>query len=157
LTPGQIGGMLALALLAALAVALWRRPPYAAFAAAFIAVPALYAGGVLAVSLLAQPMMLSRIFCWMGIPLCLTQARALLASGGGLRPLLAGLSAVTLGVGLFYQLAPSPDASDLAYYAPPLNELRMLTPVPRPATEIGIMPALFGTGGITPGEVAERI
>lgn len=186
LTPGQIGGMLALALLAALAVALWRRPPDAAFAAAFIAVPALYAGGVLAVSLLAQPMMLSRIFCWMGIPLCLTQARALLASGGGLRPLLAGLSAVTLGVGLFYQLAPSPDAkepwrdvvaeaggdleraalvvlgsdtdpSDLAYYAPPLNELRMLTPVPRPATEIGIMPALFGTGGITPGEVAERI
>ncbi len=148
-------------------------------------IPGLYAALVILVSVTLQPIFLSRIFCWVGIPLCLLEAHALTARGW-LRPVAAIVIAVTTGVGLFYQitanaaakepwrdalqfvgsqvkqaelvvLAPNTDPAPVMYYAPVLPHVAMWTNEPMSAGDVGIMPRLFGIAGITRDEIERWI
>jgi hypothetical protein len=146
------GFLLAAALLAALAGALWVRPPARREFTVTVLIPALFLALVLLASL-KQSIMIGRVLCWMTIPLSLTLARALLVPSR-VRPALAGLTGVTLAVGLTWQigfadgakepwrdvlgdaraglkqadlvvLGPSMDPVILTYYAPEVTRARM--------------------------------
>jgi len=148
-------------------------------------IPGLYTAPVLLVSATLQPIFLSRIFCWVGIPLCLVEAQAL-AARGWLRPIAAIVIAAATGVGLYYQidananakepwrdalqfvapqlkqadlvvLAPNTDPAPVMYYAPVLPHVAMWTNQPMSAADIGVMPRLFSIAGITRDEIVRRI
>jgi uncharacterized membrane protein len=146
------GAELAVSSCGFLAWILWRHRPDSRTCLITLVIPSLYASFVLLISLILQPILLSRIFLWTGVPLYLLQAHALLASRASSR-MFAGVTAVVMAIGLFYQLAPSPDAkepwrrviqefsgnlseadivvlapgtdaADLMYYAPPMRQVR---------------------------------
>ncbi len=186
LTPGAFpGGELAVVLCCLLAIALWRRPPDRPASVIVLAVPLFYLTCVLVVSLAFQPMMLSRIFVWTGIPLCLLQAHAL-SIRWRLRPVVATIIVFVVAVGLFYQLNPNPDAkepwrsvirevepdltradlvvlgpdtdpADLMYYAPHLSQVKIWTKTTLPEAQAGVMAQLFGITRITRNEIIASI
>jgi hypothetical protein len=133
---------------------------------------------------LVQPMMLSRIFSWIGIPLCLLQAHAL-SGRGHLRRVLVAITSAVVAVSLFYQLTPDPDAkepwrsviqevsldlsradlvvlgpstdvSNLMYYAPSIRQVRIWAEDPS-GSEGEFMAKLFGVKPITQDAIAEQI
>jgi mannosyltransferase len=172
LTPGAFpGGELAVVLCCLLALALWQRPPDRRASVIMLAIPLFYTTCVLVVSLAFQPMMLSRIFVWTGIPLCLVQAHAL-SVRWRLQPVVAAVIVVVVAVGLFYQLNANPDAkepwrsvirdigpdltradlvvvgpdtdpADLMYYAPRLRRVHIWTEATRPEAPGNVIPQLF--------------
>jgi mannosyltransferase len=185
LTPARFpGGELAIALSSVLGFALWRHQPDGRASLIALVIPGLYAGCVLLLSLLVQPMMLSRIFSWIGIPLCLLQAHAL-SGRGHLRRVLVAITSAVVAVSLFYQLTPDPDAkepwrsviqevsldlsradlvvlgpstdvSNLMYYAPSIRQVRIWAEDPS-GSEGEFMAKLFGVKPITQDAIAEQI
>jgi mannosyltransferase len=186
LTPGRFpGGIVAIMLTGVLAASIWRDAPERRTAVIALAIPGLYAALVVLVSVTVQPILLSRIFCWIGAPLCLIQARAMLARGR-LRPVAIGAILGAAAIGLYYQfsvdaeakepwresilaadtglkqaelvvLAPNTDPSAVMYYAPGLTHVAMWSGEPLTPSELGIMPRLFGIPGITVDEIAHPI
>jgi mannosyltransferase len=162
---------------------LWRHRPDARACLITLVIPGLYAGLVLLGSLIAQPILLGRIFLWTGVPLYLAQAYALFAPGAPSR-IFAAITVVVMATGLFYQLAPSPDAkepwrriiqalsrdlseadivvltpetdaADLIYYAPPMHQVREWRDT-RSLTR-GPMGTLFDITPITTAEIVELV
>jgi hypothetical protein len=186
LTPGRFpGGLLAITVAGVLAASIWRDRPERRAAFIGLAIPGFYAALAILVSVTVQPILLSRVLCWMGVPLCLIQARALLARGW-LRPIAIGAIVGTTAIGLYYQfsvgaeakepwrqsvlsakaelqqaelvvLAPDTDPAAIMYYAPGLSRVAMWSSEPLTPSELGIMPQLFGVAGITIDEIARRI
>lgn len=186
LTPGHFpGGVLAIVMVCVLALAVWRRALPRHMGTIVLEIPGLYAALVILVSVSLQPIALSRIFCWVGVPLCLLQAHAL-AARGWLRPIAAVTIVGTACVALFYQLDTSPDVKEpwrqvldsvepelrqadlvvlgpdtdpaaVMYYAPALPHIAMWTSEPMSPAELGIMPRVFGIRGIVLAEILHRI
>jgi hypothetical protein len=186
LTPGHFpGGIAAAAVACVLAVAVLRELPAPRVTAIALAIPGLYVALVILVSVTLQPIFLSRIFCWIGIPLCLIGAHAV-TSRGWLRPVAIVTIAGATFIGLSYQLdanpaakepwhdaiqsseallkqaelvvlGPNTDPAPVMYYAPALSRVAMWTAEPTPAAALGIMPRLFGVPGITRDEIARAI
>lgn len=186
LTPGHFpGGILTAILTSALAIGFWRHYPSRRVILVVLAPVGLYAAFVLLVSVTLQPIILSRIFTWVGIPLCLIEAHVLTVRGWR-RLLCLTVIGGTTAVGLFYQLGINPDAKEpwrsvieaarpdladadlvvlapgtdpapLMYYAPRLRHVGQWTNKPMPAKEVGIMPRLFGIEGITESDIVNQI
>jgi len=186
LTPGRFpGGILAVAVVGILAVSIWRQMPSRRFLMIAVAIPGAYIALVTFVSLSVQPILLSRIFCWTVIPLCLIEAWALLTDDW-LRPIAVGVILGTVAVGLCYQLGINPDAKEpwreatryvatelhqgdlvvLApgtdpaapkYYVPKLVHVAMLSSEALAPSQLGIMPGLLGVPGIPYQQVASLI
>jgi mannosyltransferase len=186
LTPGHFpGGMLTAILISALAIGLWRHYPSRHVILVILAPVGLYAALVLLVTVTLQPIILSRIFSWVGIPLCLIEAHVLEIRGWR-RLLCLTVIGGTTAVGLFYQLdanadakepwrsvieavrpdlaeadlvvlGPGTDPAPLMYYAPRLRHVALWTNKPTPAKELGIMPGLFGIEGITENTIVSQI
>jgi hypothetical protein len=186
LTPGHFpGGILAVLMASVLVVGIWRRPLSSPTATVAVLIPLLYAGLVVLVSLLLQPILLSRIFSWVGIPLCLLEAHALTVPGWWRPVILTVIGGVT-AVGLFYQLDASPDAKEpwrqtvaavepelmqaelvvlgaktdpapLMYYAPKLSHVVVWQNRALPSAQVGIMAGLFGTDGVAGDDIIRRI
>lgn len=186
LTPGHFpGGMLTAILTSALAIGIWRHYPSRRVILVVLAPVGLYAAFVLLVSVTLQPIILSRIFSWVGIPLCLIEAHVLTVRGWR-RLLCLTVIGGTTAVGLFYQLGvnadakepwrsvieavrpdlaeadlvvlgPGTDPAPLMYYAPRLRHVGLWTNKPTPAKEVGIMPGLFGIEGITESDIVNKI
>jgi 4-amino-4-deoxy-L-arabinose transferase-like glycosyltransferase len=182
LTPGAFpGGELAVVLCCLLALVLWRRPPDQRASVIILGIPLIYVACVLVVTLTFQPMMLSRIFAWIGIPLCLLPAHSL-SVRWRLQPVAAVVIVVVSAVGLFYQLDANPDAkepwrnvirdigpdltradlvvlgpetdpADLIYYTPPLRRVQIWTEAAPPDAQLGVMPRLFRVPRITRSEI----
>jgi mannosyltransferase len=182
LTPGAFpGGELAVVLCCLLAFVLWRRPPDQRASVIILGIPLIYVACVLVVTLTFQPMMLSRIFAWIGIPLCLLQAHSL-SVRWRLQPVAVAVIVVVSAVGLFYQLNANPDAKEpwrnvirdigpdltradlvvlgpdtdpaaLIYYAPPLRRVQMWTEAVPPDAQLGVTPQLFRITRITRSEI----
>ena len=179
------GGELTVLLLGVLALAIWRHPPGGRAAMVMIAIPGLYAGAVLLVSLLVQPILLSRIFCWVGIPLCLLPAHAL-SVRSVLRPVVAVAVFAVIAIGLSDQLGATPDAkepwrsvirqiepslaradlvvlspqtdpADLFYYAPKTHPVRMWSEGLPPTSEDTALRQVFGISQITRQEIIAEI
>jgi mannosyltransferase len=186
LTPGRFpGGMLAIALVVVLAISIWRHRSSRRTLLVAVAIPATYTALIILVSLTVQPILLSRILCWLVIPLCLIEAQALLAHGW-LRPIAMGIILGTAAVGLYYQLsinpgatepwreavqyaatalrqadlvvlAPGTDPSPLGYYAPKLRHVMMLSSDTLAPSQLGIMPRLLDVSGVPLAQVEDRI
>jgi 4-amino-4-deoxy-L-arabinose transferase-like glycosyltransferase len=186
LTPGYFpGGILAVALAGIVVFGVWRCPLSRPATTILLAVPLLYATFVMLTSFVSQPIFLSRIFCWIGIPLCLLEAHALSVRGWW-RPIVIATVVGSTVVGLLYQLDASPDTKQpwrqvvaslrlklmqadlvvlgpetdpapLLYYAPSLSRVVVWENKPIPAAQVGVMPALFGINGIPGDEIIRRI
>jgi 4-amino-4-deoxy-L-arabinose transferase-like glycosyltransferase len=185
LTPGRFpGALLATLVTAVLLASIWRDFLAPGTTLIALAIPGLYAAFVVIVSTAIQPILLSRIFGWTVVALCLLEARALLVRGR-LRAVAVGVIGVTIGVGLSYQLtvpadakepwretiqaapslsqadlvvlAPDTDPAAVMYYAPSLTRVAMWSSEPMTPTELGIMPGIFGIPGITGDDIAHRI
>jgi hypothetical protein len=96
------GFLLAATLLAALTTALWARLPARPEFTVVVVIPTLFVALVLLASL-KQSMMIGRVLLWLSIPLSLALARGLLVPSR-VRPVLAAVTAITLGVGLSFQI-----------------------------------------------------
>ena len=94
---------LAMALMASLAASVYRRPPDLRAAVTLLAVPALFVGLVMAVSL-ARPILLPRVLAWTTVPLCLVIAGQILATRQGRLTLTASVLAA-FGIGLAFQVS----------------------------------------------------
>jgi mannosyltransferase len=186
LTPGQFpGGILAVTLVCVLLIGVWFHPLSQPATTILLAVPLLYVAFVMLISLVSQSILLSRIFCWVGIPLCLLEAHALSVRGWW-RPIVIATVVGSTVVGLLYQLDASPDTKEpwrqvvasvgpklmqadlvvlgpetdpapLLYYAPSLSRVVVWENKPIPAAQVGVMPALFGINGIPGDEIIHRI
>ncbi|HEU0216391.1 MAG TPA: glycosyltransferase family 39 protein [Stellaceae bacterium] len=186
LTPGHFpGGILAVLLASVLVVGIWRAPLSSPTATIAVLIPLLYAALVVLVSVVSQPILLSRIFSWVGIPLCLLEAHALTVRGWWRPVMLTVIGGVT-AVGLFYQLDASPDAKQpwrqtvaavepelmqadlvvlgaetdpapLMYYAPNLSHVVVWQSRALPSAQVGIMAGLFGIDGVAAGDIIRRI
>jgi mannosyltransferase len=183
LTPGQFPGIaLAIAVACVLTISIWRdMPPWRTVVVA-VAIPGVYTALIIFVSLTVQPILLSRVFCWVGVPLCLIEAHAMLARGW-LRPIAIGAILGTTVVGLYYQLSINPDAKEpwresMQFAATELQraDLIVLAPGTDPAafmyyaskvlnvamwwsealapSELGIMPRVLDVPGITLDQIA---
>jgi mannosyltransferase len=186
LTPGHFpGGILAGAVAVVLAISIWRGMPSWRAVIVILAIPGVYTASVIFVSISFQPILLSRVFCWAVIPLCLIEAHAVQARGW-LRPIAIGVIVGTLSVGLYYQLSVNPDAKEpwresiqyaatelqqadlvvlspdmdpaaLLYYAPNLLHVAMWRSEALAPSELGIMPRLLDVSGITLDQITHRI
>jgi mannosyltransferase len=184
LTPADFpGGELAVVLCCLLALALWRHPPDWRSSVIILVIPGLYIACVLVISFFFQPMMLSRIFVWTGIPICLLLAHALSVRWRP-QPVVVAVIGIVVSIGLFYQLNTNPDAKEpwrsvisdvrqdlthadlvvlgpdtgpmgLRYYAPQVRRVKIWTEATRPGDRIGNM--LFGTPQITRNEIIQQI
>jgi mannosyltransferase len=183
LTPGQFPGVaLAIAVAGVLTISIWRdMPPWRAVVVT-VAIPSVYTALVIFVSLTVQPILLSRVFCWVGAPLCLIEAHAVLARGW-LRPIAIGAILGTTVIGLYYQLSINPDAKEpwresiqfaaaelqqadlivlapgtdpaaFMYYAPKVPNVAMWWSEALAPSELGIMPRVLDVPGITRDQIA---
>jgi 4-amino-4-deoxy-L-arabinose transferase-like glycosyltransferase len=178
------GGLLALALLSVLGVALWLRPPGRRELAVTILVPSVYFLVVILISL-KQPMLLPRILCWMTIPLSLVIARALFLPSRARIPV-AVVSGLVLVVGLTWQIAfsdttkeawrdalgtvssdlaradlvvvaPASDPLVLTYYTPTVTHLRMWDDGVQSYLENTIIPDRLGIARLTTDALLHEI
>ena len=186
LTPGRFpAAMLAIAVVVVLAISIWQHRSSRRALLVAVAIPATYTVLIILMSLTVQPILLSRIFCWLVIPLCLIEAQALLAHGW-LRPIAMGIILGTAAVGLYYQLSINPEAkepwrqavqydstalrqadlvvltpgtdpSPLGYYAPELRHVVMLSSETLAPSQLGIMPRLLDVSGVPLAKVEDRI
>jgi mannosyltransferase len=186
MTPGHFpGGILAVLMASVLVVGIWRRPLPSPTTTIAVIIPLLYATLVVLVSLVSQPILLSRIFSWVGIPLCLIEAHALSVRGWW-RPVMFTVLGGVTAVGLFYQLDASPNAKEpwrqtvaavepelvhadlivlgaktdpapLMYYAPNLSHVVVWQSRALPSAQVGIMAGLFGTDGVPGDNIIRRI
>lgn len=108
--PGKLSIALGVLVLAALVAALWRTPPDRRAVTVLLAVPAIDLALILLAGL-RQPILVPRVLCWMWLPLSVLLAGAL-ARRTPLRPVLGGLVAVALGVGLVFQLGQGDRAKE---------------------------------------------
>jgi mannosyltransferase len=179
------GGELAVLLTGAVALGLWRRRLPDRVVTIVLVPAGLFTGFVILASLTMQPILLSRIFRWVGIPVCLVLAQVL-AVAGWRRLVCAAAIGGVIGVGLFYQLGvnpyakepwramvsslepglakadlvvlgPNTDPAALMYYAPELPHVVMWADRPTQPSALGIMPGLFGIKGVTLDDIADRI
>jgi mannosyltransferase len=181
---GFPGEQLAALLLCSLGLSLWLYPPNRHVSVVLIAIPCLYVASVFAASLF-QPILVSRIFCWTWIPLCLLLAHAL--SVRSYVRLIVGLATfLVFGIGLADQLGasadskepwrsvvrqiqpaltrahlvvlgPQTDPSNLFYYAPATEHVRMWVEGSPLTSEETVLPRLFDTPQITRQETIKRI
>jgi hypothetical protein len=186
MTPGHFpGGILATLMTSVLVIGIWRRPLPSPMAIIAVLIPLLYTALVVLVSLVSQPILLSRIFSWVGIPLCLLEAHALTVRDWW-RPVMLSVIGGVTAVGLFYQLDASPDAKEpwrqtvaavepellqadlvvlgaetdpapLMYYAPNLSHVVVWQSRALPSAQVGIMAGLFGIDGVAGDDIIRRI
>jgi 4-amino-4-deoxy-L-arabinose transferase-like glycosyltransferase len=178
------GAPLTAALLLVLAASLWASPPDRRELAVVILIPLVFLALAVLVSV-DRMILLPRILCWMTIPLSLALARGLFAAAR-LRPLLGGLTAVTLAVGLVWQLGfaegakepwrdvlgavgaklaradlvvlgPSTDPVVLAYYAPQVQGARMWENDGPPNIENSDMRERLHVGRISLDDIVQAI
>jgi 4-amino-4-deoxy-L-arabinose transferase-like glycosyltransferase len=186
LTPGQFPGVvLAIAVAGVLTISIWcDMPPWRTLVVAVV-IPSVYTALVIFVSLTVQSILLSRVFCWAGVPLCLIEAHAMLARGW-LRPIAIGAILGTTAVGLYYQLSINPDAKEpwresiqfaanelqqadlvvlapgtdpaaFMYYAPKVLNVAMWWSEALAPSELGITPRILDVPGMTPEQIARGI
>jgi mannosyltransferase len=178
------GAELAALLLSILVISLWLYPLGRRASIILIGIPGIYSACVFVVSLF-QPILIGRIFCWTWIPLCLVLAHAL-SIRTNLQLVVATATFLVFSVGLADQFAASADAkepwrsvvqqvqpalsradlivldpqttpSNLFYYAPATEHVRMWTEGLPPTSEDTVIPLLFGTSRITRAEIIEQI
>lgn len=147
-----------------------------------VAIPALFVALIAGISLL-QPIFLSRVFCWLGVPLALLLAHVIVIPSR-LRPVVVVVAAVTCVTGLFYQftvsqkepwrdvfdqigsqlavaddvvLAPMTDPTAFAYYAPYLTRLQMWDAGPHDDVENDDMPRRLGVHFVSRTQLIDEI
>ncbi len=135
LTPWPwLSGPLAAAVLAALAVSVWRHRPSLGALAVLVLIPGVFVALATCVSLV-RPILLPRVLFWTAIPLCVLAGRQMLQAGR-LRWAVAASTVLAFGVGLAVQeTAPDggkePWRQALARLAPELAQADLVVLSPR--------------------------
>jgi len=182
--PDFPGEQLAALLICLLVLSLWLYPLGRRPAIVLLAIPGIYSACVLGVSLF-QPILVGRIFCWTWIPLCLVLAHVL-STRSILQLVVATATFLVFSVGLTDQFTASADAkepwrsvvrqvraalscadlivlgpqtspSNLFYYAPAAEHVRIWREGLPPTSEDTVIPLLFGTSRIAREEIIEQI
>jgi mannosyltransferase len=157
------------------------RPPQRVLVT-LVGIPVLFIA-LIATASLFQPIFISRVFCWLGIPLALLLANAV-AARSILRPLLIAFAVITCITGLGYQfgapqkepwrevfnqigpqlaqadaivLAPMTDPTAFAYYAPYLGHLRLWDMGPKGNVENDQLPGRMGVQRMTRTQLVDAI
>jgi mannosyltransferase len=183
-TPVKFPGIeLAVLLAAGLAWAILARPPGRRALIVLVAVPAIFVG-LIATASLVKSIFITRVFCWLDIPLAVLLAYAL-TTYWRLRSAVMALVAVTCLVGLVYEftiyrkepwrelfdqigpqlaradevvLAPFTDPTPFTYYAPYLTRLQIWQPDYHLDTvENDTMPVRMGAQPISQADLINEI